>query len=109
MNNINRIVKKSGSSFFWSMRLLPRAKREAMYTIYAFCRHIDDIVDGDLPIKEKQDLINAWREEIDNISNYGTFRSKIADIVKAEDTQTDCFTLREDLTVEDLPFLCEEG
>ena len=67
MNNINRIVKKSGSSFFWSMRLLPRAKREAMYTIYAFCRHIDDIVDGDLPIKEKQDLINAWREEIDNI------------------------------------------
>lgn len=67
MNNINRIVKKSGSSFFWSMRLLPRAKREAMYTIYAFCRHIDDIVDGDLPVKEKQDLINAWREEIDNI------------------------------------------
>lgn len=49
------------------------------------------------------------REEIDNISNYATFRSKIADIVKAEDTQTDCFTLREDLTVEDLPFLCEEG
>jgi len=67
MNNINRIVKKSGSSFFWSMRLLPRAKREAMYTIYAFCRHIDDIVDGDLPVKEKQELINAWREEIDNI------------------------------------------
>ena len=67
MNNINRIVKKSGSSFFWSMRLLPRAKREAMYTIYAFCRHIDDIVDGDLPIKEKQELLAAWREEIDNI------------------------------------------
>jgi site-specific DNA-methyltransferase (adenine-specific) len=49
------------------------------------------------------------REEIDDTRNYVTFRSKIADIVKAEDTQTDCFTLREDLTVEDLPFLCEEG
>lgn len=48
-------------------------------------------------------------EEIDNISNYATFRSKIADIVKAEDTQTDCFTLREDLPAENLPFLCEEG
>jgi len=67
MNNINHIVKKSESSFFWSMRLLPKAKREAMYTIYAFCRHIDDIVDGDLPIKEKQELLAAWREEIDNI------------------------------------------
>jgi phytoene synthase len=67
MNNIDYIVKKSGSSFFWSMRLLPKAQREAMYTIYAFCRHIDDIVDGDLPTKEKQSLLKAWREEINNI------------------------------------------
>lgn len=69
MNNIDYIVKKSGSSFFWSMRLLPKAKREAMYTIYAFCRHIDDIVDGPMPMKEKQDLLRAWREEIENIYN----------------------------------------
>lgn len=67
MNNVDYIVKKSGSSFFWSMRLLPKAKREAMYTIYAFCRHIDDIVDGNLSLKEKQELLSAWREEIDNI------------------------------------------
>lgn len=67
MNNINRIVKKSGTSFFWSMRLLPKAKRNAMYTIYAFCRHIDDIVDGDAPLNEKMELIKAWREELDNI------------------------------------------
>ena len=67
MNDIKEIVKKSGTSFFWSMRMLPKAKREAMYTIYAFCRHIDDIVDGDSDVKEKQELINAWREELDNI------------------------------------------
>ena len=67
MDNIGYLVKKSGSSFFWSMRLLPKAKRMAMYTIYAFCRHIDDIVDGDLSLREKQELLQAWREEIDNI------------------------------------------
>lgn len=67
MKNIDNIVKQSGSSFFWSMRLLPKAKREAMYTIYAFCRHIDDIVDSKTPVKEKQSLLAAWREEIDNI------------------------------------------
>lgn len=67
MNNIDYIVRKSGSSFFWSMKLLPKAKREAMYTLYAFCRHIDDIVDGNLPLKEKKELLSAWREEIDNI------------------------------------------
>lgn len=66
-NNIKKIVKKSGTSFFWSMRFLPKAKREAMYTLYAFCRHIDDIVDGDNSITEKQELLQAWREEMDNI------------------------------------------
>ena len=69
MNNIDYIVKKSGSSFFWSMRLLPKPKREAMYTIYAFCRHIDNIIDGSMSIKEKQELLKSWREEIDNIYN----------------------------------------
>lgn len=67
MNNIKQIVKKSGTSFFWSMRFLPTAQRNAMYTIYAFCRHIDDIVDGDSPMAEKIDLLQAWREEMDNI------------------------------------------
>ena len=57
MNNIKNMVKKSGTSFFWSMRLLPNAKRNAMYTIYAFFRHIDDIVDGNAPLEEKQELI----------------------------------------------------
>lgn len=66
-NNIKKIVKKSGTSFFWSMRFLPKAKREAMYTLYAFCRHIDDIVDGDSSMTEKQELLQAWREEMDNI------------------------------------------
>ncbi len=67
MNSIKRMVKKSGTSFFWSMRLLPLGKRNAMYTIYAFFRHIDDIVDGDKDVNEKLDLIEAWRQELDNI------------------------------------------
>ena len=46
---------------------MPKAKREAMYTLYAFCRHIDDIVDGDSSLAEKQELLQAWREEMDNI------------------------------------------
>ena len=67
MKNIKKIVKKSGSSFFWSMRLLPTPKRNAMYTIYAFFRHLDDIVDGKDDVKKKMDLLNAWRTELNNI------------------------------------------
>lgn len=65
--NIRKIVKKSGIFFFWGIRLLPKAKREAMYTLYAFFRHIDNIVDDDMEMEEKVELIKAWREEISNI------------------------------------------
>ena len=43
---INKMVRKSGSSFFWGMHILPLKERQAIYTLYAFCRHIDDIVDS---------------------------------------------------------------
>ena len=42
---VERIVKESGSSFYWGMRCLPEFKRRAMFSIYAFCRVVDDIAD----------------------------------------------------------------
>lgn len=44
------------------------------------------------------------REEIENISTYVSFRKKISDIVKAEDTQT-TFSLQENGGEDSLPFL----
>ena len=64
---IKKIVKKSGTSFFWGMHILPIKERRAIYTLYAFCRHIDDIVDGNEAVSHKMELINAWKKEIDNI------------------------------------------
>lgn len=64
---IKKFVKKSGSSFFWGIHVLPTKERRAFYTLYAFCRHIDDIVDGDKPLSQKIELLNAWRQEINNI------------------------------------------
>lgn len=65
--NLKKIVKKDGGLFFWGIRLLPKPKREAMYTLYAFFRHFDSIVDGNMNGYEKIELINAWREELENI------------------------------------------
>ena len=47
----------------------------------------------------------ARREEIDKLKTFAEFRRKIADIVKAEDTQTDCFACDEIPPIEPLPFL----
>ncbi len=59
------LVKRSGSSFYWGMRLLPPEKRQAMYAIYAFCREVDDIADDNGPADRKLRDLDAWRQEIE--------------------------------------------
>lgn len=51
-------------------------------------------------------ISKARREEIDDIKTFDTYKRKIPDIVKAEDTQTDGFTCSESSN-ETLPFLEE--
>ena len=65
--DINDIVKRSGSSFYWAMRILPKAKREAMFAIYAFCREVDDIADESAPLDEKLKGLADWRNVIEAV------------------------------------------
>lgn len=72
-----RIVQRSGSSFYWAMRVLDADRRAALYAIYAFCRAVDDIVDGpddgpDAPGSpggraEKLRALDHWRSEISRV------------------------------------------
>jgi len=55
----------SGSSFYSAMRILPREQREAMFQIYSFCRHVDDIADSDGPREERLAALQEWRNDID--------------------------------------------
>lgn len=57
-------VKKSGTSFAAGMRVLPRARREAMYALYAFCREVDDIADDSLTAQACREGLALWRERI---------------------------------------------
>ena len=41
------IAKNASSSFYRSFRHLPSIKRKSVNALYAFCRRVDDIVDGD--------------------------------------------------------------
>ncbi len=62
---IRQRVEAAGTSFYWAMRLLPKGRREAMFAIYAWCREVDDIADGDRPVAAKLAALAAWRSEID--------------------------------------------
>jgi phytoene synthase len=60
-------VEGANTSFYWAMRLLPKARREAMFAVYAFCREVDDIADGELPLPEKRTRLDGWRAEVERI------------------------------------------
>ena len=47
------------------MRILPRAEREAMYAVYAFCRAVDDIADEEGPLPTRRAALDRWRADID--------------------------------------------
>ena len=65
MAHVRAAAARSGSSFLWGMRVLPRPRRDAMYAIYAFCREVDDIADEGGTKSEKLAQLNDWRGEID--------------------------------------------
>jgi len=54
----------AGSSFSWAMHFLPVQRREAVYALYAFCREVDDIADGEASRLLKETLLLNWRNEI---------------------------------------------
>jgi phytoene synthase len=58
-------VEAAGTSFYWAMRVLPEARRDAMFAIYAFCREVDDIADSADPPEAKRRGLDGWRHEID--------------------------------------------
>ena len=64
---MNEQAAASRSSFYMAMRVLPKDQREAMFSVYRFCRAVDDIADE--PIyrspKERMDQLSRWRAEID--------------------------------------------
>ena len=64
IGHVRTITRSAGSSFYWAMRILPRERREAMFAIYAFCREVDDIADGDDPVAAKRERLGEWRTEI---------------------------------------------
>ena len=80
------IAKNSKSSFYYAFNLLPEDKREAMNTVYAFCRRTDDIVDENNDSFDlRYEKLRKWRIELEKgfhgISEYALL-NKLAHIKK---------------------------
>jgi 15-cis-phytoene synthase len=60
-------VAQSGSSFYYSFRLLPPPRRTAISALYAYCREVDDAVDEVPDPGVARVKLAWWRTEVDAI------------------------------------------
>ena len=59
------LTKKSGSNFYYSFLFLPKARRAAMYTVYAFCKEVDNAVDEPPAGSNPKEELRRWRAELE--------------------------------------------
>jgi len=65
MQQSRAITRKSASNLALAFVLLPKAKRDAMSALYAFCRQVDDVADeDDAPVEERRKQLSAWRADV---------------------------------------------
>jgi 15-cis-phytoene synthase len=57
------IAQREAKNFYYSFRVLPEHKRNAMCAVYAFMRRADDISDDEtLPVAERRVVMGDWLE-----------------------------------------------
>lgn len=61
------ITQRSQTNFRYAFFFLSPERRAALDAVYAYCRLIDDIVDGDDPTEVKAQNLRAWRDALPRI------------------------------------------
>jgi phytoene synthase len=57
------IAQREAKNFYYSFRVLPQHKRNAMCAVYAFMRRADDISDDETrPVAERREVMARWLE-----------------------------------------------
>ena len=62
-----KILHDSGSSFALAFRLLPKSRCDALTAFYAFCRKLDDEVDGAANPADAARAVEAWKRRVDDV------------------------------------------
>ena len=87
------VTAKSGSNLAAAFFLLPKAKRQAMVTLYALCRKVDDAADDDsVPLPKRAESLQQWRDDIRRACEWGEPQFQV------------CRELRPFIRQYDLPF-----
>lgn len=74
---LKKMVKNSDRVFFYGLHLLSKRKRRAMYALYSFKKHVSDIALSNDEQTKKNELFDAWEEELCDIYDKGCPKSRI--------------------------------
>src|ERR1019366_2330290 len=65
MQDSRTITRKSASNLALAFVLLPKAKRDGMSALYAFCREVDDAAAAEsAPVPQRRERLAAWRADV---------------------------------------------
>ena len=65
MRESRTITRNSASNLALAFVLLPKAKRDGMSALYAFCREVDDVADDEaIPAQQRRLQLAAWRTDV---------------------------------------------
>ena len=65
MQNSRTITRNSASNLALAFVLLPKAARENMTALYAFCREVDDVADNEsVSVEKRRARLAAWRADV---------------------------------------------
>ena len=62
----NLLMRKHGKTFYWASFFLDKSKMQSIYSVYSFCRKLDDMVDEaktpDIAKKRLFIFMEAWKK-----------------------------------------------
>jgi phytoene synthase len=66
------LTRTHARTFYFASHVLPRAKRDACYTVYAFCRYVDDLVDvaverDNVTPQDARILVERWQAALRDV------------------------------------------
>ncbi len=75
------LVRCSGSNFTGAFWMLPARQRRAMYALYAFMRHTDDLVDQPIAADDPAAALACWRDQLTAVIGAKQYGGDGADIL----------------------------
>ncbi|MFN7964429.1 MAG: squalene/phytoene synthase family protein [Acidobacteriota bacterium] len=61
---VNRLARASNTNFYYAFLTMPRARRDAIISVYAFCRSVDDAADEAADTQQAARSLAWWKAEL---------------------------------------------